>query len=481
MAYSITINGVDRTSDVISQSVVVEDVLNDKQNICSFKLFNRSGLGFPSNDQEVIITLDSGSRLFAGKVINSSLSSIKETGFVMASIQCTDYVRLFDSNLVRRTYELMTDKEIIEDIVSTYCAGLGFTTTNVIEGVTIDQITFNYLQPSQCLRQICDLTGRNWYIDYSKDIHYFPLTTTPAPFNITSSSSNYFDLTINKDASQIKNRVYVRGGTKLSDTTTHTQAGDGQKRIFILPEKPHDVSVEVDTGSGFVAKTLGIKNIDLTGYDWYLNFQEKYIEQDSGGSVLTDAHKVRVTYKYDIPILIALENTASILENGTKEFAIFDKSIKTTQAARERAAAELTDYASKIVEGKFKTYTDGFSSGQYININLSAYDVNSDYIVQRVTATSMGAGKFVYTVELASSKTMGIIRFLIELLEANKNLIELNDDEVLDELLTATDSLLSDSLTELLTIDSAGPYRTWAVDSLEATSTRIRWNLFEWR
>jgi hypothetical protein len=112
---------------------------------------------------------------------------------------------------------------------------------------------------------------------------------------------------------------------------------------------------------------------------------------------------------------------------------------------------------------------------------LSEYDVDDDYIVQKVVARSLGAGKYVYTISIASSKTMGIIKFLIGLLEANKNLIELDDNEVVDELLQVQDSLLSDSLTDLLTIDSSGAYFTWCTDSLQSTPiTRARWDLFQW-
>lgn len=481
MAYNVTIGGTDRTSDIISQSIVVEDIINDRQNVCKFRLMNRSGVGIPATDTEVIITLDDGTRIFGGYIVAVNHSSVKQTGDIVASISCIDYVYLLDRNLAHRTYEDMTDAEIIADLISTYCPGFGITTTNVVSGVTIDQISFNYLQISQCLRRIADLTGRNWYIDYSKDIHYFPTTQSVAPFNIDSSQNAYYNLNISKDGSQVRNRVYVRGGTKLSDPTEYIEAGDGQKTKFVLPDKPHDITVYVDTGSGYVAKTVGIKNIDLTGFDWYLNFQEKYLEQDSGGAVLTTSHKLKVTYEYDVPILVAVEDTASILENGVKEFAIFDKSIKTTDAARDRASAELTDYANDIVEGSFKTMTTGFIAGQYININLSTYGINDDYIIQKVTATSIGGGTFEYEIDIASSKTMGIIRFLIELLEANKNLIELDDNEVVDELFNITDSLLSDSLTDNLIIDSAGPYRTWCVDSLESTVTRAVWDLFEWR
>lgn len=479
MAYNISIADIDRTTDVLASTLLVEDAITDKTNTCQFAILDRSGNGIPQTDDEIIITMDDDTILFSGYVVKVDIVKM-EAGVPVATISCIDQVWLLDRNLVHRTYQDMTDKEIIEDIVTRYCAGFGITTVNVEEGVTIDQIAFNYIQPSQAIRQLAELSGRNWYIDYEKDIHYFPLLTDTTPYDIDSSNTEYINLKISKDNSQLKNRVYVRGGTQLSDFTTYEEYGDGIKTKFVIPDKPHDVTIEVDRGGGYVEETVGIKNIDTSGFDWYLNFQEKYIEQDSGGAVLGATDSVKVTYKYDIPILVAVEDTMSIIDNGVKEFAIFDKAIRTTQAARDRAGAELIDYANDLIEGSFDTYTDGFKSGQYIHINLTDYGVDDDYIVQKVVAKSLGGGKYIYSVSIASAKTIGIIKFLIELLEANKNLIELDDDEVVDELFELTDQLLSDSLTDNLTIDSAGAYRTWCIDSLEATTTRAIWNLFEW-
>jgi hypothetical protein len=473
--YKITIDGVDRTNDIINQTPVIEDAINDQQNFLSFQLMDLNSIGIPSNDDEVIVYLDDDTKLFGGNIISIEMSK-KTTGSVVATIRCVDYSRVLDSNLVHKSYEDMTDKAIIEDIVATYCAGLDITTTNVVEGVTIEQVSFNYVQPSQALRKIADLTGRNWYIDYDKDIHYFPLTTNTTPFNIDSSNNEYYNLRVSKDASQIKNRIYVRGGTKLSDETTYSEKGDGEKRKFVLPDKPHAVTVTVNG----VEKTLGIKNVNADGFEWYLNFQEKYLEQDSTETVLSTSDTLEVTYKYDIPILVALENSASIIEHGIKEFAIFDKQISTTKSARDRASAELTDYANNIIEGSFKTLTTGFTSGQYININLTEYGLNEDYIIQKVVANSIGGGVYEYTISMASAKTMGIIRFLIELLEDNRNLITLDENEVVDELFTINDSLLSDSLVDSLITDSAGPYSTWAEGEETEPNTVAKWGLFQW-
>lgn len=481
--YNVTINNIDRTSDILAETLSTNDVVNDQVNTCGFLLDDRSGNGIPNNDQEIIITLNNGEKLFAGYVVNVKMKNLVEGGGKsVADVQCVDYTRLLDRNLVHKTYLNMTDKAIIQAIIEQYCPGAGITTTNVEEGVTIDRISFNYIQPSQAFRKIAELTGRHWFIDYDKDVHYTAADTATTPFNITSTQSAFWGLEISKDASQIKNRVYVRGGTKLSEFTNYVTTGDGETRKFVLPDKPHDVTIEVDRGSGYIEESVGIKNVDTSGFKWYLNFQEKYAEQDSGETILSSTDKFRITYKYDIPILVAVEDTASIAENGVREFAIFDKTIATTQSARDRASSELIDYANDIIDGQFFTWETGFVTGQYININHAEYGVNADYVVQGVSAESIGAGHYVYTIKVASAKTLGIIKFLIKLLESNRNLVELDDDEVVDELLQLTDSLLSDSLLDSLVTDSTGPYFVYQNDSAPIDDPGIaRYSLSQYR
>lgn len=469
--YAVAINSVNRTADVLSQSLTIEDVINDEQNTCTFSLIDRSGNGLPSTDQEIIITDLDGNKIFGGYITKLSMSKLS-SGVVLATCECVDYSRLLDGYLVHDNYQSMLDSDIIKTIINDYAGATGITTNNVLDGATIDKITFNYQQPSQVFRRIAELTSRYWYIDYDKDINYFPLTTNTTPFNIDSSSANYTGLQIASDATQVKNRVYVRGGTKLSDFTTYSTIGDGEAIAFVLPDKPHSVTVTVNA----VSKTVGIKNVNTSGYDWYLNYQEKYIEQDSGGVVLTSSDVLAVTYKYDIPILIALEDNTSIEAIGAKEFAIFDSSISTTDEARARASAELTDYANNLISGTFITRTSGFRSGQYININLSDYGVNDDYIVQKVNTTSLGAGLYEYSVTVASAKTLGIIRFLIDLLEADKNLVNVSDDEVVDELYNLADTATAtDNLNDAV---HSSTY-VWSNDA-GTTPDKMVWDLFEW-
>lgn len=453
--YSIVINGIDRTNDVISNTLVITDQLNDQVNTCDFTIVDHSGNGLPTEDQEIVITLADGTKLFGG-YINAITTSTKDYGVPGRQVKCVDYTKILDRLLAHVSYESQTDKEVIEDLVDRYAPTSGITTTNVIEGVTLSQIVFNYVQISQAIRKVADLTGRHWYIDYDKDIHYLTLEDDLAPFDIDSTSANFEGLQLKKDTSQIKNRIYVRGGTKLSDFVTYETVGDGATRHFVIPDKAHDVSLTLNG----VDQTVGIKNINTSGFDYYLNFEEKYIEQDEGATLLTSSDTLILTYKYDIPILVAQQDEASISEHGAYEFAIFDRTITTTDAARDRAIAELTDYADAQVDGSFQTWTAGFRSGQTININRSDYGINDNYIVQKVQASSIGGGNFKYTISLTSAKKYGIIKFLITLLENNRNLIQLDANEVVDELFLVTDSILSDSLVDSLQLQvGAKPFK----------------------
>ena len=78
--YTVTINGVDRTGDILNASIAIEDIINDRVNSCTFKMVNLSGSGFPSVDQEVIITIPTGDVLFGGYITSMNLAERQSAG-----------------------------------------------------------------------------------------------------------------------------------------------------------------------------------------------------------------------------------------------------------------------------------------------------------------------------------------------------------------------------------------------------------------
>jgi len=450
----ITIEGIDRSVCFINSNMSIENVSSETPSIFKAEFFDKDGLGSPELDDEIIVT-KGAEIIFGGKILEIAyirLGALKN----ILSLTCTSYVRELNRNLVKENYQNMTDKAVIQDIIFRYCIGSEITADEfVIENITIQNIVFNYMTPGDCLTKICKLSGYNWYLDYNKAIHYFPLTTNTAPESITDTSTWIKDLSISKDNSNIRNRVYVRGGTYLSEDTTISQVADGEQTVFILPEKPHapvgETSLIVEEDD--VVKTVGIKNINKAeDFDYLLSYQEKYIITTVPPVVGT---VMKYTFRYDVPVLVAVEDRDSIEDIGQYEFAIFDKDINNQDDARARALAELTDYATTLVDGSFFTYESGFSAGQYIDVTLTGMDIDGEsYLIQKVTATSIGKGIFLYSVEIVNTKKLGIITFLKRMLEAEKNTVNSDVDETVDELYTpstqdiiVTDTLISSDFT----------------------------------
>lgn len=251
---------------------------------------------------------------------------------------------------------------------------------------------------------------------------------------IGNGKGSYKNLSLSLDNSAIRNRVYVRGSTKLSDFTTFSMVADGEQTVFNLPDKPHEITMTVDS----VSKTIGIKNVDdPADFDYLLNYQEKYVECGSASAPI-EGLVVEFTYKYDIPILVAIEDSDSIEEYGQLEYAIFDTDITTTEQARARAEAELADYAHPTYSGSFKTMQTGFVAGQQMKIDIVELGINQAFLVKSVKANSLGNGTFEYTISITSSRQLGIIKFLVGILESNKNALNISSDEVVDELTTVT-------------------------------------------
>lgn len=122
-----------------------------------------------------------------------------------------------------------------------------FTLFNVQSTNEFDDFRSPQLKPSALVNLLAKTFEYVWYIDYERDIHFAPRETTAAPYEITDTSDNFTELGIEVDASQIGNRVVVRGGEKTS-ASRYSQVfeGNGISREWILKSKFNDLEVYID-------------------------------------------------------------------------------------------------------------------------------------------------------------------------------------------------------------------------------------------
>lgn len=484
------IDGIDKSS--LCKDLTIDDVLTSEVDTCTFTLDDLDGDNKPQVGQEVVIFYKETSTSepeirFAGKIVEAPQIKIS-AGVYSYEIVCTDYTQELQRNLVVESYTSQSAGDIIKDIIENYAEGLG--TYYVEDGITVDYISFNYTYPLECIEELAELIGYDWYVDYERNIHFFARTTNEVPYNLTETgdldNEEYRDLHISVDKSQLKNVQTVRGGYELSDDYTQTwivQAGQHELPIAYQPYAADSGAIElsIDAGGNI---TPGIDNIDTTD-DYVVNVSEKTLKDQnsnwSGGEVVV------LIYKYKKPILARVKDKPSIAlmkqyEGGDGIYhgeLIVDETIKTKDAARQRAQAAIDMYSNPLVEGSFITTKYGFRSGQLLTVNLSSRDINSTYLIQNVTATHIGSGEFEYEIIFAT-RLKGLTDFLIELYDNGKKIFE-RTDELLDilEVFDEDEIVVTDVTPTTELRDITTNQYVWCNDA-GTTPDKGEWNLAQW-
>jgi hypothetical protein len=468
MSVTVTIDGNDRTSSVVFNSLRVQDHLNAQVDELSFRITKYGALTYvPELGEEVVV--DSGGTTIFGGVILRITESLKGAQILEYEIECADYSQYLKRQLVTERYEGETVADIIADLVANYTDD-GITSTNATSTLTIESISFNRLNVADCLQKLADAISYVWYVDYDKDIHFFPKNAEMAPFDLTDSSGNYIytSLEIVEDLTQIRNSVLVQGGEIVSATTrTEEFNGDGTIDTFRLANK---FSTTPTVTVGGAAQTVGVEFLDDdASFDCMWNFNEKYIRFTAGNIPGSGTRNVDVTGYYLYPIVVSVPSPASIAIYGTYEFAITDKSIRSQAEAISRAQAELTSYKNELYEGQFRTYDSGLRSGQVLNITSTQRAKAIDVLIQSVTTVMRDplGNQFEYNVKFATLKSIGIIEYLQNQLRSKEVIVD--DQETILTFNELADSIgFSDTLAA--PTDSAPPY-VWGT---------FDWGYFTW-
>lgn len=399
------------------------------------------------SNEEITVEKDDTTLLFNGIIERVQFDNKTSTYTVRAS----STIKLFDMKRVARTFQDMTAQEIVEAIIDDYCDG--FTHTNVTGSIDIKSAQFNYEKPSECIRQIAESIGYNWHIDLNNDVHFYEKTSNSAPLLI-AEGEDFRSLKIEPDTRDIANVVIVRGGTYLSSTQEYIEVADGEKTKFIVPEKPQDVAVSVDTGSGYVAKTLEPQLGESTPTaEFQVNYNEKYI-QNGTHATLANGNKIKIEYKFEVPLRLMKKDLASIAAlkllfpatDGEFYKVVEDKSINSRELAEAVADENLLLYGSAKINGSFNTYTSGIEVGQIITIDYKGYTTSA--IVTSVTATSEANEFFSYAIKFSTVLTR-FEDFLRELLRRSK--IVLNENEVVEIINNVSETI---TLNETVTVST---------------------------
>lgn len=447
MAIKLTINGTERTDQIDWESLTLTEVLTKEPDMLEFKIKNYDTKTYkPSLSDEVILyDTDGTTKIFGGYVIETREEVVALIRYL--SVRCKDYTHTLDRKLVSKTYTNQTANAIIADIVSTYVES-GFTTTNVDAVDVVDKIAFNYLSVSQSLQKLSETLGDyDWYVDPNKDIHFFKEGVRSAPFNLTDTSGNFFwnTLKLSNNTHQIRNKIIIRGGDTIGTSFTDKKIADGTQRTFFVGYNLDSLVVEkalAATPTTFSTLTVGNDGTDSeNSYDVLYNPNNGLIRfRDNNKPAINDV--VRWTGNPIYPLVTEKSELASIALYGEFQYVIVDKTIKSKDAASQRADAELKKYAYQYNNGTFGTTTSGLKTGQTININSAIRGVNRDYKITRIITKLRTPTTYHYQVDLLASEDVGMVDVLNKLLVKNvSDQIEIGENEVVDRIYSIPEEL----------------------------------------
>jgi hypothetical protein len=444
---TITLAGTDITSQIDQDQFHVQQIIGTQKNTTTLMYKKYGSRTYVPAVFDSVRIQDGPTTIFGGRIAMVTQAPINPASGVVYQLDCADYSIDLDALLVSQTYSNTTIGAIIANILSTYAPG--FTGTNVNCGFPITKIVFNQVTISQALKRLANIVQYSWFVDPSKDVHFFPKSTMLAPFNLTDTSGNYVNSSLKTvfDGTQIANSVKVRGGTYRGPTYTDTITVKGSVTAsWVLPYKFDVSSLTITINS--ISKIVGVY-----GKNTFLDADVLYRDADQSIQVqnpLADGSSIAFSGTPIIPVLAIAQDAGSIALYGTREKLITDTSIIDIDTARQRATIELAAYKDPQGQLDFDTYIPGLNIGQVINLTSSIRGFNEDYLIRQMTCRIHTPTTLVYSIIGVSVRAFTFIDVLQAILTPPDTPIDPNEvsEIIKTDLATVT-------IGELITLHSS--------------------------
>lgn len=398
MAIQFLLGGNNVAPYVDLESIIIENSLLAGADTLEFDLtIHRPTYPFPypQGGNEVVVISD-GIKEFGGVLlrVREKLNTPLE---LVVHCTCRDYTRWFDRHLVTERYANVTAGSIVRDIVTRYVntsgTSLNFTTANVQDGPVVSKMEFDNVLPSEAIKQLADTIEWSWYIDFDRDVHFFPIENfvSPLPGNVLDLDNDiqsYGDCEIEEDVSQVKNRIVITGIKVKADQPFQTPpiTADGYTSWFSLGYEMFDDLDEITVTVNDVAYPKSFEGQGGQPGDGQTN-QMAYICPYNMGVRITPTPPAGSTvqaqfYPLLAEIAIPVDDPDSqeemrkreLITDGIYSYALSDPGLSgnPTSLVRAKAALLLLKYAYPVISGSFYSYTKGWRPGQSFIIK-SAY------------------------------------------------------------------------------------------------------------
>lgn len=210
--FLITINGSSRESLTRVHGVSIRDYLDGQPNTATLRV---SGFT-PEKGHEVKMALGQMDRhhfLFCGHIIQTRQVYEGVLANLAWDLDCISYEWLLNRRKVTERYTNINAGTIAADIIATYTSGFTSTAIKGDTALVVDEITFTNEEVTDALDRLARRIGGYWYIDTTKNLHFFLTETdhTAGPI-VDAAVRSARHLSVATDLSQVRTRVYMEGG-----------------------------------------------------------------------------------------------------------------------------------------------------------------------------------------------------------------------------------------------------------------------------
>jgi hypothetical protein len=358
------------------------------------------------------IDLDNPDKLFAG-IINQPEKSETMPGFIEYNISASDNTAIANRRRVAATTEWHHCDVIINDYILQTLEQEGITAGIIRQGALVSKATFNYCTVAEAMKQLCDLSSFNWYIDVDKKLNFMPNNEIESPWTLDDSvQHNVFQQ--KQSSIQYRNTQYVKAGkteTALQELEYTSPQPDGTAKAFTLrfpvAKKPQlfNNSGEIDPG------TIGVDGIDKEKA-FYFTFGSPIITCDAApdnGSGLQATYTGLRNLFTKAEDLISIANRAEKEGSGSGRYEAIDikEDLVTQQSVQDFASSQLYKY--KQIEDKisFKTEKPGLRAGQLLPVIKPLFGINEKFLVESVGIVPIDANTIEYSINALNGISLG--------------------------------------------------------------------------
>jgi len=419
--------------------------------------------------------------IFGGTLVTSE--PIVSGGVVLLyQMTAMDWGYALDAQVVKASYANEDPHDIVVSLMETF-GPAGFTTNHVQVGnFQVSTIQFNYQQLSKALQALATQIGWDWYIDPNKDLHFYfaegnaatssEIIEAPIVIDDTTGDIEWPTLDVQIDITNMKNAVYVVGGTYQKD--------------FVLDPNPNATPPQYSPID--VYKTDGVTLAYPLSYSYdesSLTITLNGVGQSIGTAQVTDPSTVDVLYddsgrfiqftttpsagqtivvqgEANVPILAYVTDQDSISTYGIREDAINDTKILSVQQAQERAQADIDMFGDPVYTVKFNTispFTNQLSIGQQITLNSAKFGVsNKLLIIKQINFVARTPTQLEAQVQCLGSGSVTYNDIMLQLLQQSLGSESTPASTVLQTLIPIDEEI---EITDAVTITGASRPYVW--------------------